>query len=425
MSDLFDEQFESDLHQQAPLADRMRPRTLDGFVGQDQVIGPGTILRRAVTNDELFSIILWGPPGTGKTTLARIVAEQTKSVFVGLSGVLSGKEDLLTAVRQATDRRKFQRQRTILFVDEIHRWNKAQQDALLPYVENGVVTLIGATTENPSFEVIGPLLSRTKVFILERLSPDHLRTILEQALKDPDRGFGREKIVIEPKAMELLTTAANGDARSALSTMEISIKATAPKKGQRTITAATITEAFQKPQLLYDKKGEEHYNIISAFIKSMRGSDPDAALYWLGRMIEAGEDPLFIARRMVVFASEDVSMADVHALPLAVACFHACDVIGYPECAITLGHVTVYLATCPKSNETYVAQGEVTADVQATGNAPVPLHLRNAPTKFMKDIGYHRGYTYSHDDDSNQQFLPDSLKNKKYYHPKRNPFRPA
>lgn len=421
MSDLFDDQYASDLQQQAPLADRMRPRTLEEFVGQDQVIGAGTILRRAVTNDELFSIILWGPPGTGKTTLARIVAEQTKSVFVGLSGVLSGKEDLLDAVRQATDRRKFQRQRTILFVDEIHRWNKAQQDALLPYVENGVITLIGATTENPSFEVIGPLLSRAKVFILERLTPDHLKKILEQALADSQRGYGREKISIEPKAMELLTTAANGDARTALTTLEISVKATAPKAGQRIISATTITDAFQKPQLLYDKKGEEHYNIISAFIKSMRGSDPDATLYWLGRMVATGEDPLFIARRMVIFASEDVSLADVHALPLALAGFQACDVIGYPECAITLSHVAVYLATCPKSNETYTAWGEAMVDVEAQGNAPVPLHLRNAPTKLMKDIGYHRGYKYSHDDDSVQQFLPDALKDKKYYQPKRKP----
>ncbi len=423
MSDLFDDQYSADLRTQAPLADRMRPKTLDEFIGQDQVIGPETILRRAVTNDELFSVILWGPPGTGKTTLARIVAAQTKSIFVGLSGVLSGKEDLLNAVRQATDRRKFQRQRTILFVDEIHRGYKAQQDALSPYVENGVITLIGATTENPSFEVIGPLLSRTKVFILERLSSEHLRKILEQALHDRERGYGRKKIIVEPKAMDLLTTAANGDARTALMTLEIAVKATAPTKGQRTITAATITEAFQKPQLLYDKKGEEHYNVISAFIKSMRGSDPDAALYWLGRMIEAGEAPLFIARRMVIFASEDVSMADVHALPLALACFQACDVIGYPECAITLSHVAAYLATCPKSNETYVAYNDAMEDVRASGNAPVPLHLRNAPTKLMKDIGYHRGYKYSHDDDSNQQFLPDRLKEKKYYHPKRNPFR--
>ena len=423
MSDLFDQQFQDDLARFAPLADRMRPQTLEQFFGQDQVIGPETILRRAVENDELFSIILWGPPGTGKTTLARIIAARTKSTFVGLSGVMSSKDDLVTAVKQAADRRKFQKQRTILFVDEIHRWNKAQQDALLPYVENGIVTLIGATTENPSFEVIGPLLSRAKVFVLERLTPDHLKKIIQQALDDKVRGYGAMKIIVEPQAMELLSTAANGDARTALATLEIAVKATTVTNGSKTITAATITEAFQKPQLLYDKKGEEHYNIISAFIKSMRGSDPDAALYWLGRMVEAGEDPLFIARRMVIFASEDVSMADPHALPLAMAAFTACDSIGYPECAITLSHVVVYLATCPKSNETYVAYGAALEDVRSHGNDAVPLHLRNAPTKLMKDIGYHRGYKYSHDDESVQQFLPDDLKDATYYQPKANPFR--
>lgn len=423
MSDLFDQQFQDDLAKFAPLADRMRPQTLEQFFGQDQVIGPETILRRAVENDELFSIILWGPPGTGKTTLARIIAARTQSAFVGLSGVMSSKDDLVTAVKQAADRRKFQKQRTILFVDEIHRWNKAQQDALLPYVENGIVTLIGATTENPSFEVIGPLLSRAKVFVLERLTPDHLKKIIQQALDDKVRGYGATKIIVEPQAMELLSTAANGDARTALVTLEIAVKATTVVSGSKTITASTITEAFQKPQLLYDKKGEEHYNIISAFIKSMRGSDPDAALYWLGRMVEAGEDPLFIARRMVIFASEDVSMADPHALPLAMAAFTACDSIGYPECAITLSHVAVYLATCPKSNETYVAYGAALEDVRSHGNDAVPLHLRNAPTKLMKDIGYQRGYKYSHDDASAQQFLPDDLKDATYYQPKANPFR--
>lgn len=425
MADLFTQQLTKDLAATAPLADRMRPRTLDEFIGQETVIGPGTILRQAVENDELFSIIFWGPPGSGKTTLARIIAQMTKSVFVSLSGVLSSKGDLLAAVQEAEERRKLHGQRTIVFVDEIHRWNKAQQDALLPYVENGIVTLIGATTENPSFEVISPLLSRCKVIVLERLEPEHLVQIVSQALADQDRGFGRQGIVVEPKAMALLSTAANGDARSALNTLEIAVKATAGKSGQKTVSLATAAEAFQSPQLLYDKQGEEHYNVISAFIKSMRGSDPDAAVYWLGRMIAAGEDPLFIARRMVVFASEDVSMADAQALPLAVACMQACDLVGLPECQINLAHLAIYLATCPKSNETYLALGAAMHDVKESLNEPVPLPIRNAPTELMKELGYHKGYKYSHDFNAvegKQDYLPKKLAGKKYYQPKRNPF---
>ncbi len=426
MADLFTAQFQEDIASQAPLADRMRPKTLADFVGQETVVGAKTLLRRAIENDEIFSMILWGPPGSGKTTLAKIIAGLTKSHFVFLSGVMSAKSDLLAAVTEAQERRKLHRQRTILFVDEIHRWNKAQQDALLPYVENGTVTMIGATTENPSFEVIGPLLSRSKVFVLERLQSEHLKKILTQTLADEKRGYGKVPITLEPKALELLATAANGDARTALNTLELAIKSTPAKQGRQTVTAATVAEAFQKPHLLHDKHGEEHYNIISAYIKSMRGSDPDAALYWLGRMIEAGEDPLFLARRMVIFASEDVSMADSQALPLAMACFEACDRIGLPECVIPLAHVTVYLATCPKSNETYVAYGKAVADVQASLNAPVPLHLRNAPTKLMRDLGYHHGYKYSHDFDQEtgqQQYLPDDLADHTYYTPIKNPFR--
>lgn len=422
MADLFDRALEGDIARHAPLADRLRPHTLAEYVGQKSIVGSGTILRRAVENDEVFSLILWGPPGSGKTTLARIVAQQTKAAFVVLSGVMSGKDDLLKAVAAARDRRKFSHGRTILFVDEIHRWNKAQQDALLPYVEDGTVTLIGATTENPSFEIIAPLLSRCTVMVLERLASADVSTLIERALADQERGYGREKVVVEPKALTLLSTASNGDARTALNTLELAYKATAVVQGERKITAATVADAFQQPRLRYDTDGDEHYNIISAFIKSLRGSDPNAALYWLSRMTEAGEDPLFIARRMVIFASEDVSMADSKALPLAVACMQACDMIGYPECAITLSHVAVYLATCPKSNETYVAYGQAQAAARNHLNAPVPLHLRNAPTKLMKELGYHQGYKYSHDDDSKQQFLPDDLRNEVYYTPKQNPF---
>lgn len=416
-----------DLARSAPLADRMRPRRLEEFVGQETVIGSGTILRQAVENDELFSMIFWGPPGSGKTTLGRIIAERTKSHFVQLSGVLSSKDDLLKSVRAAEERRKLHSERTIVFVDEIHRWNKAQQDALLPYVENGIVTLIGATTENPSFEVISPLLSRTKVLVLERLQPEHLAKIILQSLRDETRGLG-SSVELEPTALELLTTAANGDARTALNTLEIAVKATKPNaKKLRMISAAVVSEAFQKPHLLYDKKGEEHYNIISAFIKSMRGSSPDGTIYWLARMIESGEDPIFIARRMVVFASEDVSVADSHALPLAIACMQACDLVGMPECQINLSHVAIYLATCPKSNETYTALGAAQADVEKSLNEPVPMNLRNAPTKLMKDLGYHKGYKYSHNYEGTtgeQEYLPKKLTHKKYYTPKANPFLP-
>lgn len=428
MADLFDHALEGDVAQSAPLADRLRPTSLADYVGQTGAIGPGTILRRAVENDELYSMILWGPPGSGKTTLARIIAEQTAAVFVGLSGVLSSKEDLLRSVHEAAERRKFKHQRTVLFVDEIHRWNKAQQDALLPYVENGLVTLIGATTENPSFEVIAPLLSRAQVVVLDRLQPEHLMLIVQRALADRDRGYGREQVVLAPEAATLLTSAANGDARTVLNVLELAYKATPAVKGQRVISAQTIADAYQKPKLRYDQQGEEHYNVISAFIKSMRGSNPDAALYWLARMVEAGEDPVFIARRMVIFASEDVSMADAQALPLAVACLQACDLVGYPECAITLSHVTVYLATCPKSNETYTAYGAAVAEAQRTLNLPVPLNLRNAPTKLMKQLGYHRGYKYSHDHpgrEGDQQYLPADIEQASFYHPKHNPWRPA
>ncbi|MFH0829001.1 MAG: replication-associated recombination protein A [Candidatus Kerfeldbacteria bacterium] len=421
MADLFDTKLEKDLRVNAPLADRMRPRTFDEFFGQQEAVGKGTILRRAVENDELFSILFWGPPGSGKTTIASIVAGLTKSEFIHLSAVDSGKEDLRRIVKAATERRKMHGSRTILFIDEIHRWNKAQQDALLPYVEQGIVTLIGATTENPSFEVISPLLSRTRVIVLKRLDPAHLQTIVEMAIKDTERGLGTMNVSVEPKAMRLLTTVANGDARTALNALEISAKATKPDaKKVRTLTLETVAEALQHRALLYDKSGEEHYNVISAFIKSMRGSNPDAALYYLGRMLEAGEDPLFIARRMIIFASEDIGVADPNALPLAVVCMQACDMIGMPECKINLSHVAVYLSCATKSNDTYVAYGKAVEDVKRTLNEPVPLNLRNASTDLMKELGYHKGYKYSHDyapEDADQQYLPDALRNAKYYTP--------
>ncbi len=419
MADLFDAQLERDLRQNAPLADRMRPRNFDEFIGQDEVIGKGTMLRRAVENDELFSMILWGPPGSGKTTLASVIAHLTKSTFTELSGVESGKDDLRRVIKAANDARKLHRIRTILFIDEIHRWNKAQQDALLPYVEQGIVTLIGATTENPSFEVISPLLSRSRVIVLKRLSPESLAAIVEQALADSERGYGAQKVSLEPKALQLITNVANGDARTALNALEISMKATKPDaKGIRKIPLATAAEALQNRPLIYDKKGDEHFNVISAFIKSMRGSDPDATLYYLGRMLEAGEDPLFVARRMVVFASEDVGIADPHALPLAIACMQAVDMVGVPECRINLSHVAVYLAEAKKSNATYTAFNEAVEDVKRTLNEPVPLHLRNAPTELMKELGYHKGYKYSHNfthDEGRQQYLPDALKDRHYY----------
>lgn len=416
---LFDRQAQEEQQRYAPLADRMRPTSLENFVGQEKIIAPGTILRQAIDQDELFSLIFWGPPGSGKTTLARIIAQVTKSYWIQLSGVLSNKQDLLEAIEEARNRRQLHRQRTVLFVDEIHRWNKAQQDALLPHVEDGTVTLIGATTENPSFEIISPLLSRCRVFVLERLSADHMRVIVHQALGDTERGMGRESVDLDPQALDLVAQASNGDARAALNAMEVAIKAAGrTAKGQKHITVELITQAFQRPLLRYDKGGEEHYTVISAYIKSMRGSQPDAALYWLGRMIEAGEDPLFIARRMVVFASEDIGIADPQALTLAVACFQACDMVGLPECAINLAHVTVYLATAKKSNHTYVGYGKALEDVQSTLNAPVPMNLRNAPTQLMKDLGYHQGYKYSHNyeaEDGDQQYLPDGLEGHTYY----------
>lgn len=412
MADLFDAKLARDLATDAPLADRLRPDRLEEFFGQVKVVGPGSILRRAIEQDELFSIIFWGPPGTGKTTLARIIARLTKSVFVQLSGVTSGKADLTRSMRDAEERRKFHGQRTILFIDEIHRWNKAQQDTLLPFVERGIVTLIGATTENPSFEVIGPLLSRCRVIVLEQLSEDALGKVVDRALEDSEKGLGNWRVVLEPEARRVLQLAANGDARSALNVLEIAAKATAANvKGVRRITKQTIVDTLHRKALLYDKAGEEHYNIISAFIKSMRASDPDAALYWLMRMAEAGEDPLFIARRMVVFASEDIGLADPQALSLAVACFQACDFIGYPECKENLAHVVVYLAKAPKDRSAYEAMKKVQEDVKETLNEPVPMHLRNAPTELMKELGYGKRKAHGRGNEN----LPLTIAERRYF----------
>jgi len=424
MSDLFSQALADDLEATGPLADRLRPRQFSDFVGQEPIINSNSPLRQAIDRDQLFSFLLWGPPGTGKTTLARLIAEQTKARFVALSGVTSGKQDVVASVEQAVEQRKLHGHRTILFVDEIHRWSKTQQDALLPYVEQGIVTLIGATTENPSFEVIPALLSRTKTFVLTPLTIPQLVDILRRALTDTKRGYGHQVIDCDQQTLEYIAAVAQGDARSALSTLELVVQSTPKDAGKIVITSERVSECIQHAPVRYDRQGDEHYQVISAFIKSMRGSDPDAAIYWLARMIEAGEDPLFIARRMVIFASEDISLADPHALSLAMACRQACEVIGMPECRITLAHVVVYLATCPKSNESYEALNAAMDEVKRSRYQPVPLHLRNAPTEMMKDFGYGRDYAYTHDHpDTEQQFLPDILQGKIFYHPKHNPFR--
>ncbi len=387
-----------------PLADRIRPQSLDDFVGQEHLVGEGKPLRGAIENDQLFSLIFWGPPGSGKTTLARIIANETGAHFVGLSAVSAGKADVTKVVKQARERLKGYNQQTILFLDEIHHFNKAQQDTLLPFVEDGTIILIGATTENPSFEVIGPLLSRCRVYTLERLTPDEIKLIVERALADKEQGLGNSNIQIDDKALGFLVQASNGDARIALNTLEVAATHASP------INTETVKNVLQS-RILYDRAGEEHYNTISAFIKSMRGSDPDAALYYLARMLEAGEDPLFIARRMVIFASEDIGNADPQALPLAVSVFETCERIGLPECRINLAHGVTYLASAPKSRASYSALGKAQKDVKKTGNLPIPLRLRNPVTKLMKKMGYGKNYKPY----SEESFLPKKLRGRKYY----------
>ena len=365
-------------------------------------------------------MIFWGPPGTGKTTLARIIAKATASHFVPLSAVSAGVADLRRNVEEAKLRRRQANRRTILFIDEIHRFNKGQQDAVLPYVEEGVITLIGATTENPSFEVNAALLSRSRVFVLNALTDEDIATILDRAVSDPERGLGQQQVVVEPEAKAALIRFANGDARVAINGLEAAVALVRPKQGHRLITAAAVEEAVQRKNLLYDRAGEEHYNIISALHKSLRGSDPDASLYWLGRMLEAGEDPLYVARRLVRFASEDIGMADPNALVQAMAAQQAAHFIGMPEANLALAQCVVYLASAPKSNALYAAYSGVQEDVERTRADPVPLHLRNAPTPLMRRIGYGKGYKYAHDYEEaqvEQQNLPDAIKDRTYYHP--------
>jgi putative ATPase len=404
-----------------PLADRMRPRTLDEYVGQTHLMGAGSLLRRAIEADQLFSMIFWGPPGSGKTTLARIIAGAIQSHFASFSAVLSGVKEIRAVVDEARVQRQDHRKKTILFVDEIHRFNKAQQDAFLPHVESGLITLIGATTENPSFEVIAPLLSRSRVLLLKPFSDDELMLILEKALKDLERGLGELSLEIEPEAMAAIVWSADGDARAALNTLEATASLVQTQKDHsRKITRALVEEAFQKKFLLYDKGGEEHYNLISALHKSLRGSDPDAALYWLGRMLAAGEDPLYIARRMVRFASEDVGNADPRALTVAVSALQAFQFIGLPEGELALAQAAVYLATASKSNALYTGYGRIKETISRTGTLPVPLHIRNAPTRLMKELGYGKGYLYAHNFEDAyvpQDFLPEKLKGETYYHP--------
>ncbi len=392
-----------------PLADRMRPSSLDFFLGQEEIVGDKTLLRQAIESDRVPSMIFWGPPGTGKTTLAHIIANSTKSNFIRISAVASGVKDLREIISSAEAAGRLG-ESTILFIDEIHRWSKSQQDYLLPIVERGTVTLIGATTENPSFEVRGALLSRCRVFVLKQLTAEQIKKIIEQALEDKEKGLGDLNIKINSEVIEMIAGMSNGDARTALNILEYASSI------DKNITAEIVKQAFQKSHLMYDKNGDEHYNIISALHKAMRGSDANAALYWLARMLEAGEDPLYVARRIVRFASEDIGLANSRALEQAVAAYQACHFLGMPECNLAIAQAVVYMAKCTKSNQLYSAYQKVQKDIEQFGNLPVPLHIRNAPTKLMKELGYGKEYKYSPDFDYNekQQYLPDELKNKNY-----------
>lgn len=404
-----------------PLAARMRPHTLDELVGQDHVLGPGRVLRRAIEADHVPSMILWGPPGVGKTTLAEVIARMTRSRFVGISAVSAGVAELRKVIEEARVALQANGQPTVLFVDEIHRWNKAQQDQVLPHAERGTVTLIGATTENPSFEVNSALLSRTRVIALKALADTDIELLVRRALTDSERGLGARGLSIEAAALAHLVNRANGDARVALNAVELAAAALEP--GEREITLTLVEEALQQRMVLYDQAGDQHYDVISAFIKSIRGSDPHAAVYWLARMLEAGEDLMFVARRLVILAGEDVGLADPHALPMAVAAQQAAHFIGMPEAMFPLAEATLYLAIAPKSNSVGRAFGAASESVRATRNDPVPLHLRNAVTGLMRGMGYGRDYRYSHDfaeGDARrwtQKYLPDNVAGTRFYEP--------
>ncbi|MDO8529559.1 MAG: replication-associated recombination protein A [bacterium] len=403
-----------------PLADRMRPESLDEFVGQEHLIGKERILRKIIESDKAPSMIFWGPPGSGKTTLARIIAKSTGAEFVKISAVSSGVKEMREIIKKARFLKSEKEKRTIFFIDEIHRFNKSQQDALLPYVEDGTLTLIGATTENPSFEVNSALLSRSRVFVLKMLEPEDIEVIVKNALADNEKGLGMKKIDISEKDIGFIAAASGGDARVALNVLELSVNLTTSenKTKQIKVERKIIEEAFQKSASLYDKAGEEHYNIISALHKSMRGGNADASLYWLGRMLEGGEDPLYVARRLIRFASEDIGIANSFALPQATAAYDACHYIGMPECGVNLAQAAVYMAKSKKSNKLYEAYLEVQRDIKNFPNLPVPLHLRNAPTDLMKNLGYGKGYKYTpsfkNPKDAKQEYLPEKLKNRKY-----------
>ncbi len=410
----------------APLSEKMRPKSINDFVGQDHLIGKGKILKHIIEDKEFYSIILWGPPGTGKTTLANIIASSSDSFYVPLSAVTSGIKDVRQVIKEAIENKAATGKQTLLFIDEIHRFNKAQQDAFLPHVEKGDIVLIGATTENPSFEVISPLLSRTKVLVLNSLTHDQIKSILKRALKDQDKGLGSIKTEISDSVLEHIINFCQGDARISLNTLELAVMLATPlKNGTRKISKEIVEEALQKKLLLYDKNGEEHFNIISALHKSLRGSDVDASLYWLARMLEAGEDPLYIARRLIRFASEDIGNADPNALQITLSAKEAYHFIGLPEGKLAIAQAVIYLATAPKSNSVYTAYSAVTQTIKQTGALQVPHHIRNAPTRLMKDLGYGKGYKYAHDYSDaiiDQDCLPDEINDRKFYAPSKRGF---